>query len=302
MSQQVIITCAVTGASPTAHRNPHVPVTPEQIAAAAAEAASEGAAIVHIHVRDPETGLESWRPELFREVVSRIRELSPDLIINLTTGFGAAVFVPESEGAPDTGGFLLNQMDRFAHVQDLRPEICSLDCGTMNFGERELFVNSAHWLARGAQLLQQIGVKPELEVFDLGHVRFANSLVDKGYIDRDPLFQLCLGVPWGAPATCEAMLAMRNALPRNAIWSSFGIGRAQLSTAVQAALMGGHVRVGLEDNLYLERGVPASNPALVANLVEVLARLDIRPMAADEARAALGLPVKSRRIAEPLST
>jgi uncharacterized protein (DUF849 family) len=293
MTQNVIITCAVTGASPTAHRNPHVPVTPVQIAAAAVAAGKEGAAVVHIHVRDPQTGLEAWRPELFREVVSRIREQAAHLIVNLTTGFGAAILLPQSSGEPDVSGFLEDQMERFAHVQELLPEICSLDCGTINFGERELFVNSPDWLARGAQLLQRIGVKPELEVFDLGHIRYASELIDRGFIERRALFQLCMGIAWGAPATCEAMLAMRNALPRDVVWSGFGIGKAQLSCAIQAALLGGHVRVGLEDNLYLKRGIPASNPALVANLVEVLARMDIQPMAAAAARATLGLRSRS---------
>lgn len=289
MTRSVIITCALTGSSPTVSKNPHVPVTPAQIAAAAIEAAQEGAAIVHIHVRDAETGLEAWRPELFREVVERIRERNTELILNLTTGFGAAIFPPEGAGSPDATLFLADQMERFAHVQELLPEICSLDCGTMNFGGRELFVNTPTWLTAGAQLLQQINVKPEMEVFELGHLRWANTMVEKGYISQPPLFQLCLGVPWGAPATTEAMLAMRQMLPAGAVWSAFGIGATQLPMAVQAALLGGHARVGLEDNLYLKKGVLATNGALVAKLVEALAPLDLRPATAAEARRELGL-------------
>ena len=297
MTRHVIITCALTGSAPTAGKNPNVPVTPAQIAAAAIEAAQEGAAIVHIHVRDVETGLEAWRPELFREVVERIRARNSELILNLTTGFGAGIIPSQGAGAPDVNGFLEDQMERFTHVQELLPEICSLDCGTMNFGGRELFVNTPEWLTRGAQLLQQINVKPELEVFELGHVRFAAALVEQGHISDPPLFQLCLGVPWGAPATTETMLAMRQALPSRAIWSAFGISASQIPMAVQAAILGGNARVGLEDNLYLKKGVLATNGALVAKLVEALAPLEMRPATPAEARRELGLvarPVPSR--------
>jgi 3-dehydrocarnitine:acetyl-CoA trimethylamine transferase len=293
MSRNVIITCALTGSEATAHKNPHVPVTPAQIAAAAIEAAQEGAAMVHIHVRDEQSGLEAWRPELFREVVERIRSRNSELILNLTTGFGASMRPPEHAGLTDLSGFLADQMERFAHVQELLPEICSLDCGTMNFGTQHLFVNTTHWLTQGAQLLQQINVKPELEVFELGHVRFASYLVEKGYISHPPLFQLCLGVPWGAPATTETMVAMRQALPPRAVWSAFGIGATQLPMAVQAAILGGHSRVGLEDNLYLKKGVLASNGALVAKLVEALSPLDMRPATPAEARRELGLVARS---------
>jgi uncharacterized protein (DUF849 family) len=293
MTRSVIITCALTGSEPTVHKNPHVPVTPAQIAAAAIEAAQEGAAMVHIHVRDEHSGLEAWRPELFREVVERIRSRNSELILNLTTGFGASMLPPERAGLTDLSGFLADQMERFAHVQELLPEICSLDCGTMNFGPRHLFVNTPDWLTRGAQLLQQINVKPELEVFELGHVRFASHLVEKGYISDPPLFQLCLGVPWGAPATTETMVAMRQGLPPGAVWSAFGIGAAQLPMAVQAALLGGHARVGLEDNLYVKKGVLATNAALVAKLVEALSPLDLRPASAAEARRELGLVARS---------
>jgi uncharacterized protein (DUF849 family) len=293
MTRSVIITCALTGSSPTASKNPHVPITPTQIAAAAIEAAQEGAAMVHIHVRDAETGLESWRPELFREVVERIRARNTELILNLTTGFGAAIFPPEHAGTPDVSGFLTDQMERFAHVQQLLPEICSLDCGTMNFGARELFVNTPTWLTSGAQLLQQINVKPEMEVFELGHLRWAADMVAKGHISAPPLFQLCLGVPWGAPATTEAMLAMRQMLPPGSVWSAFGIGATQLPMAVQAAILGGHARVGLEDNLYLKKGMLATNGALVAKLVEALSPLDMRPATPAEARRELGLIARS---------
>ncbi|MFA5122330.1 3-keto-5-aminohexanoate cleavage protein [Zavarzinia sp.] len=287
MITETIVTCAVTGAGNTRGRNPHVPVTPKEIAAAVAEAAAEGAAIAHIHVRDPETGLETWTPALFREVMARIRERGTDIIVNLTTGTGADIVV----GADGLGlsGFLAEQMDRIVHVEELKPEICSLDCGTMNFGGGTVFVNTEDWLVAMAKRLRDLGVKPEMEVFDLGHVRLARSLVERGLIGPKPLFQICLGVSWGAPATTEAMLAMRNGLPAEALWSAFGIGRQQMPMAVQSVLMGGNVRVGLEDNLYIEHGRPATNGALVAKAVDILGRLGVRPLTPAEARLRLGL-------------
>lgn len=287
MNTETIVTCAITGAGNTRGRNPHVPVTPQEIADSVAEAAAEGAAIVHVHVRDPATGLEAWHPSLFREVMARIRDQGTDVIVNLTTGVGADIAV-DSRGAVLTG-FLADQMERIVHIEELRPEICSLDCGTMNFGPGTIFVNTADWLAAMARRLLDLGVKPEMEVFDLGHIRLARSLVDQGLIGPRPLFQLCLGISWGAPATPDAMLAMRNDLPPEAVWSAFGIGRHQMPMAVQSVLMGGNIRVGLEDNLYLEQGRPATNGALVGKAVDLLMRLGVRPLTPAEARLRLGL-------------
>jgi uncharacterized protein (DUF849 family) len=290
MSREVIITCAVTGAGDTVSKNPYVPVTPAEIAAAVAEAAREGAAIAHIHVRNPRTGLEAWDRHLFREVVARCRDLEEDIILNLTTGFGAEITPPTiAGGVPDFTDFLLDQMERLAHVEELLPEICSLDCGTTNFGDRAIFVNSPNWLELAAERLQTIGVKPELEVFELGHIRFAQHLMKRGKIARPPLFQICLGIPWAAPATSETMVAMRQALPPGVEWSGFGIGRHQMPMALQAALLGGNVRVGLEDCLFIDKAVPASNGQLVRRVVELLRKIGSRPATAAEARQRLQL-------------
>lgn len=290
MSRPVIITCALTGAAPLSDKNPAVPVTPEQIANSAIDAAKAGAAIVHIHVRDPQTGVPSMRLELYEETVGRIRAAGIDVILNLTTGAGAR-FVP-GEAEPGTGGpgtTLKHWPQRVAHVERLKPEICSLDVGSMNFGEH-VFVNTPHHLRAMAQAIRQSGVKPEMEVFDLGHIRLARHLIDNGLIQAPALFQLCLGVPWGAPATPETMLAMRNQLPTGCIWAGFGIGSTQFPMVAQAVLLGGHVRVGLEDNLYLRRGEPAgSNAALVAKAVNIVEQLGERPATIQETRSILGL-------------
>jgi uncharacterized protein (DUF849 family) len=290
LTRPVIITCALTGGAALSGKNKAVPVTPQEIADSAIGAARAGAAIVHIHVRDPATGQPSMRPELYRETVQRIRDSGVHVIINLTTGPGAR-FVPGDDD-PRVGGAgttLKPWPDRVVHVEELKPEVCSLDVGSMNFGEH-VFVNTPAHLRRMAEAIKATGTKPELEVFDLGHVRLGRRLVDEGLVEPPPLFQICLGIPWGAPATPETMLAMRNSLPPGALWAGFGIGPMQFPMAAQAVLLGGHVRVGLEDNLYLRRGEPApGNAALVERAVAIVNELGEQPASVSEARSILRL-------------
>ena len=290
MSRPIIITCALTGSATLSGKNKAVPVTPREIADSAIEAARAGAAIVHIHVRDPETGQASMRADLYRETVQRIRDSGTDVIVNLTTGPGAR-FVPGDDD-PRIGGAgttLKPWPERVAHVEELKPQVCSLDVGSMNFGEH-VFVNTPAHLRKMAEAIRNAGTKPELEVFDLGHIRLAQRLVEDGLVAPPPLFQICLGIPWGAPATPESMLAMRNNLPIGALWASFGIGATQFAMVAQAVLLGGHVRVGLEDNLYLRRGVLApSNAALVERAVEIIHQLGEQPASVNEASSILNL-------------
>ena len=254
MSTEVIITCAVTGAGDTVARSDRVPVTPAAIAAACIEAAGAGAAIAHVHVRDPATGLGSREVALYREVVERVRDSGSDVILNLTTGMGGDYVPDETDPArAGAGTDLVAPLVRVAHLETLRPPLCSLDCGTMNFGTG-VFMNTPAHLEQMAARIRTLGVKPELEVFDLGHIRLAKDLIARGLIEPPPLFQLCLGIPWGAPADPRTLIAMRDALPPEALWSAFGIGREQFPMVAQAVLLGGNVRVGLEDNLYLARG------------------------------------------------
>jgi len=290
MNRNVIITCAVTGAGDALSRHPDLPVTPEQISEAVISAAKAGAAVAHIHVRDPETGQGSRDVELFRQVVERVRDSDTDVIINLTAGMGGAWFPgDEDPSLPGPGTDMIGPEERLAHVEALRPEICSLDCGTMNFGNNEIYISTPDYLWKMAGLIQSWGVKPELEVFDLGQIWFANELIEAGRIDRPPLFQICLGIPWGAPANTESMMAMRNALPAGANWAGFAIARMEMPMVAQAVLLGGNVRVGLEDNLYLSKGVLASNAQLVERAVGVIESLDSRVIGPAEAREQLGL-------------
>jgi uncharacterized protein (DUF849 family) len=289
MNRNVILTCAVTGAGDTTDKNPHVPITPKQIADSAIEAARAGASIAHMHVRDPATGGISHSVDHFREVVERIREADTDIIINLTAG-GGGDWIPDAtdptRGGPGTD--IQTPAERHEPVAALLPEICTLDCGSLNFGEM-VYINTADWLREHARLVQTAGVKPELECFDLGHVRFARQLFSEGLLDGDPLFQLCLGIPWGAEADTETMLTMRNKLPDTANWAAFGIGRHQMPMVAQAVLLGGHARVGLEDNLYLEKGVLASNGQLVEKAGSLIENLGARVMTPAETRAHLAL-------------
>ena len=286
-----MITCAVTGAGDTVGRHPGVPVTPEQVADAVIEAAKAGAAVAHVHVRDPETGKGSRDPALFREAVERIRDSGTDVVINLTAGMGGD-WVPSDDdpSLPGPGTDMIGPAERLAHVEDLKPEICSLDCGTLNFGGgNEIYISTPAYLKAMAEQVKAWGVKPELEVFDLGHLRFARSLLDAGLIEDPPLFQICLGIPWGAGADTATMMAMRDALPDGALWAGFGISRMEMPMVAQAVVLGGNVRVGLEDNLYLDKGVLASNGQLVERAVEIVERLGARVLSPQEARAKLGL-------------
>src|SRR6516225_1996181 len=289
MSSEVIVTCAVTGAGDTVARSDRVPVTPAAIAAACLEAARSGAAIAHVHVRDPATGQGSREVALYREVVERVRDAGTDVILNLTTGMGGDYLPDESDPArAGPGSDLVPPLVRLVHIEALRPALCSLDCGTMNFGPG-VFMNTPAHLEQMAARIRELGVKPELEVFELGHIRFAKELMARGLIEPPPLFQLCLGIPWGAPADPRTLIAMRDALPPEALWSAFGIGREQFPMVAQAMLLGGNVRVGLEDNLYLARGRLATNGELVGRAVELIGALNLGVASPASARRMLRL-------------
>ncbi|WP_191489527.1 3-keto-5-aminohexanoate cleavage protein [Pseudomonas sp. FEN] len=291
MNHDVIITCALTGAGDTTGRSPHVPVTPKQIALAAVEAAKAGATVVHCHVRNPETGKFSRDVALYREVMERIREADVDIIVNLTAGMGGDLEIGAGENPMEFGPNtdLVGPLTRLAHVEALLPEICTLDCGTLNFGDGDtIYVSTPAQLRAGAKRIQELGVKAELEIFDTGHLWFAKQLIKEGLLD-DPLFQLCLGIPWGAPADTTTMKAMVDNLPTGAVWAGFGIGRMQMPMAAQAVLLGGNVRVGLEDNLWLDKGVLATNGQLVERAAEILSRLGARVLTPAEGRVKMGL-------------
>ena len=291
MNYDVIVTCAVTGAGDTCDKNPHVPVTPQEIAASAVAAAKAGAAIAHIHVRDPDTAKGSRDIDLFRKTVDLIRDSDTDVVINLTSGMGGDWVPSESDPAlPGPGTDMIGPKGRLAHVIACKPEICSLDCGTMNFGNgNEIYISTPPYLRKMASMVQQIGVKPELEVFELGHIRFAKQMIAEGIIDAPPMFQICLGIPWGAAQSVDNMKVMKDELPTDASWASFGISRMQMPMAAAAVAMGGNVRVGLEDNIYLDRGVPARNEQLVERVVGIIERMGGRVLTPAEARAKLNL-------------
>ena len=292
MTPNVIITCAVTGAGDTVDKHPAIPVTPEQIATSALEAADAGAAIVHCHVRDPETGKGSRDVDLYREVVERIRGKNTNVVINLTAGMGGDLEIGTDETpmefGPETD--VVGPVERLLHVQELRPEICTLDCGSLNFGDgNSVVIQTPIQLRRQAALIREYGVKPEMEIFDSGNLWFAKQMVEEGLIDAPPMFQLCLGIPWGAPVNPQTMGYLVGQLPEGAVWAGFGIGRHQFPMVAQAALLGGHVRVGLEDNLYLEKGVYASNGSLTEKAVQVIEILGAKVASPDDARDILGL-------------
>ena len=291
MNNEVIVTCAVTGAGDTLGKHPEVPVTPEQISNAAIAAAKAGASVAHIHVRDPGTGLGSRDVNLFKEVVERIRDSETDVVINLTAGMGGD-WVPSEENPsmPGPGTDMIGPEERLAHVKEIHPEICSLDCGTMNFGNgNEIYISPPGYLREMASMIQEWGVKPELEVFELGQIRFAKQMIKEGLINEPPMFQICLGIPWGAEQTVDSMKVMKDELPTNASWASFGIGRMQMPMAAAAVAMGGNVRVGLEDNLYLDKGVLASNDQLVTRVIEIIQRMGSRVLSPQETRDKLKL-------------
>jgi uncharacterized protein (DUF849 family) len=294
MNWEVFVTCAVTGVGDTVGRSDRVPVTPDQIAAAAIEAANAGAAIAHIHVRDPETGRGSRDPALYRQVVERVRASGVDVVLNLTAGMGGDLVLGSDE-APvpfdEAGTDLAGATERLEHVAELLPEICTLDCGSMNFaaGGDYVLINSPAILRAMARRVQELGVRPELEVFDAGHLLLVQELIDDGLIDDPPLIQLCTGIPYGAPDDLPTLLAMVNRLPHGAIFSTFSIGRMQLPFVALAALAGGNVRVGLEDNIYLARGRLASNGDLVERAVAILEAMNARVLGPAEVRSKLKL-------------
>ena len=294
MNPDVFITCAVTGAGDTTGASDRVPVTPEQIADAAIEAAGAGAAVAHIHVRDPETGRGSRDPALYREVVERVRASDVDVVLNLTAGMGGDLVLGGADAplpADAEGTDMIGARERLVHVEELRPEICTLDCGTMNFaaGGDYVMVNTPGMLRAMAERIGELGVRPELEVFDTGHLVMVNELVRDGLIDDPALIQLCTGIPYGAPSDIPTLMAMVNQLPSGAIFSAFSIGRLQLPFVAMAALAGGNVRVGLEDNIYLSRGVLAGNGQLVERAVRILDAMNVRILSPEETRAKLGL-------------
>ena len=294
MNDDVFITCAVTGAGDSASRSDKVPVTPAQIAAAAIEAARAGAAVAHIHVRDPSTGRGSRDPALYREVVARVRDSATDVVLNLTAGMGGDLVFGgvEQPLPPATAGTdMAGATERLLHVAELLPEICTLDCGSMNFaaGGSYVMVNTPDTLRAMAGQIRALGVRPELEVFDAGHLVMVKDLLSDGLIDGPALVQLCMGIPYGAPADPLTLMALVHALPPGTIFSAFSIGRMQLPYVALAALAGGHVRVGLEDNLYLSRGVLASNGALVERAATILTGMGARVMGPQHVRDRLQL-------------
>jgi len=297
MNWEVFVTCAVTGVGDTAGRSDRVPVTPEQIAEAAIEAAQAGAAVAHIHVRDPETGKGSRDPALYREVVERIRASSTDVVINLTAGMGGDLVLGgvESPLPFDAATDMAGATERLAHVEELLPELCTLDCGSMNFaaGGEYVLVNTPGILRAMARRVQELGVRPELEVFDTGHLTLVHELIADGLIDDPVLIQLCTGIPYGAPGDLLTLLAMVHRLPPGAVFSTFSIGRMQIPFVAMAALAGGNVRVGLEDNLYLSRGRLASNGELVERAVHILEGMNARVLGPDEVREKLKLTARS---------
>jgi uncharacterized protein (DUF849 family) len=294
MNWEVFITCAVTGVGDTVARSDRVPVTAEQIADSALEAARAGAAIVHIHVRDPATGKGARDPKLYREVVERVRAADLDVVLNLTAGMGGDLVLGSDEAplpldaaATDMAG----ATERLEHVAELLPEICTLDCGSMNFaaGGDYVLVNSPAILRAMARRVQELGVRPELEVFDTGHLVLVKELIAEGLIDAPALIQLCAGIPYGAPDDPATLLAMVAQLPADAVFSTFSIGRMELPFVALAALVGGNVRVGLEDNLYLSRGRLASNGELVERAVHILEGMNVRVLGPHEVREKLSL-------------
>jgi 3-dehydrocarnitine:acetyl-CoA trimethylamine transferase len=294
VNAEVFITCAVTGAGATADKSELVPVTPQQIADAAIEAGKGGAAVVHIHVRDPSTGKGARDGALYRDVVERIRSSNVDVVLNLSAGMGGDLVLGGDEAPlpldPD-GTDMAGAAERLAHVEELMPEICTLDCGSMNFaaGGDYVLVNTPGILRTMARRVRELGVRPELEVFDSGHLVLVKELIGEGLIDDPVLIQLCMGIPYGAPEDPATLMTMVGQLPPGCVFSAFSIGRMQLPYVAMAALAGGNVRVGLEDNIYLSRGMLATNGELVERAVTILEAMNARVLGPDEVRAKLGL-------------
>jgi len=293
INREVFITCAVTGSGATQDRSHLVPRSPAEIAESAIDAAKAGAAIVHCHVRDPDTGSPSRRADLYRELTERVRGAEVDVVLNLTAGMGGDMVFGSAE-APlplnEAGTDMIGASDRMAHIADCLPEICTLDCGTMNFAEADyVMTNTPGMLRAMGAMMTALGVKPEIEAFDTGHLWFAKELVREGTLDSPALVQLCMGIPWGAPNDLNTFLAMVNAVPDDWHWSAFSLGRDQMAYVAAAVLAGGNVRVGLEDNLFLDRGVLATNAQLVERAVGIVERMGARVIGPQEVRDRLGL-------------
>ena len=292
MNREVFITCAVTGSGATQDRSPHVPRSPREIADSAIAAAKAGAAVVHCHVRDPETGAPSRDPKMFREVTDRIRDADTDVVLNLTAGMGGdMVFGPVEAPLPlGNGTDMAGATERVAHVAECRPEICTLDCGTMNFAEADyVMTNTPGMLRAMGGMMTDLGVLPEIEAFDTGHLWFARQLVEESVLKGPALVQLCMGVPWGAPDDLNTFMAMVNNVPDDWTFSAFSLGRNQMAYVAAAVLAGGNVRVGLEDNLWLGKGQLATNEQLVERAVGIIEGLGARVIGPDAVRAKLGL-------------
>lgn len=292
MNRSVIVTCAVTGSGDSTGRSPEVPVTPTEIAASALDAASAGAAIVHCHVRDLETGRGARTVALYEEVVERIRAENTEVIVNLTAGMGGDLNVgPDDDPmAWQPGTDLVGGLERLAHVEAIRPDICSMDCGSLNFGDHnEVYVSTPAMLRIMAEKVRELGVRPELEIFDTGNLWFAETLIAEGLVDAPYWLQLCLSIPYGTPMDVGILQAMVHRLPPEAEFTSFGLGAMQMPMVAQSVMLGGHVRVGLEDNLYLERGVLATNAQLVEKAVTIIELMGAAVQSPAEARQTLGL-------------
>jgi|TARA_B100000768_G_scaffold55600_1_gene54123 uncharacterized protein (DUF849 family) len=292
MNSKVFITCAITGSGSSQDRSPHVPRSPKEIAESAIAAAKAGAAIVHCHVRDPETGVPSRDLKLYREVTDRVRDSEVDMVLNLTAGMGGDMVF----GSPDRPLPLSNSTDmasaeeRVAHIAECLPEICTLDCGTMNFAEADyVMTNTPGMLEAMGSMMESLGVKPEIEAFDTGHLWLAKNLVEKGILKSPALVQLCMGIPWGAPDDLNTFMAMVNNVPNDWNWSAFSIGRNELPYVAASVLAGGNVRVGLEDNLWLAKGQLATNEALVERAVTIIEAMGSSIMTPEETREKLNL-------------
>jgi len=298
MNREVFITCAITGSGATQDRSPHVPRSPKQIADSAIAAAHAGAAVVHCHVRDPETGAPSRKLAYYREVTERIRAADIDIVLNLTAGMGGdIVFGNAAQPLPLAAGTdMVGATERVAHIADCLPEICTLDCGTMNFAEADyVMTNTPGMLQAMGRMMTELGVKPEIEAFDTGHLWYAKQLVADGVLAPDALVQLCMGVPWGAPDDLNTFMSMVNNVPDTWTFSGFGLGRNQMAYVAASVLAGGNVRVGLEDNLWLGKGVLATNEQLVSRAKTIIEGMGARVIGPDEVRAKLGLTKRNPR-------
>ena len=292
MNKEVFITCAVTGSGGTQDKSPHVPRSPKEIAESAITAAEAGAAVVHCHVRDPKTGTPSRKLEYYREVTEYIRASGTDVVLNLTAGMGGDIVFGGTEAPLPlvAGTDMAGATERVAHVAQCLPEICTLDCGTMNFAEADyVMTNTPGMLQAMGQMMTDLGVKPEIEAFDTGHLWYAKRLVADGILEPDALVQLCMGVPWGAPDDLNTFMAMVNNVPPNWTFSAFSLGRNQMAYVAASVLAGGNVRVGLEDNLMLERGVLAENYQLVERARGIIEALGARVIGPEEVRQKLKL-------------